>query len=305
MPGATQRYISPVLTQAAVRFDPPGLVWDQLMVPRPVKKESGIYYRWDKAEFQAPETRRANGARSNETSSGFTQDNYFCLKEALHEMLTDDDLDEADDATQAKMRSVRLVKQQVHNGIERRVFSSTGLINTNANVVAYSTLDLTNLTTASPRAFFDIAKNAIFTAAGVEPNMVFIGADIARNIKRTSEYREEFKYDASAMYRGTDLPTEFYGLAAHYVGGLTTGAFKKGQAQTLSRILGNKLFIAYVDPTEGDKILTWGKAFVEKEYAKEWREEGVEGNYVEYNIKLDLKVVATECGYRGDVTPTP
>lgn len=301
MPGATQKYISPVLTNAAVRFEPPGLVWDQLFVRRPVKKESGVYYVWDKSEFDAPDTKRANGAEANVTTSGFKEDYYFCQKQSLKEQITDDDRDNADDALQLEMRSTRLVKQQVMNGIERRVFGSSGIINTAANVGSTGTLDISNLLTASPRKAFDDAKNAIFVATGQEANVCFIGSDIARNIMRTDEYRQEFKFVTDI--RNAPMPDEFYGLTAQYVGGLSTGAFKRGAAKTISRILGSKIFIAYIDPTEGDKILTYGKAMQEKEYAKKYRTEPTESDWIEYTIKLDLKVVAKECGYRVDVTP--
>jgi hypothetical protein len=286
-----------VLSGVAIEFRPPAHMWGEIFKRFPVVKESDVYAVMDRNAFEAPQDDRADGAESNVTRMGWKYDSYQCREHALHTVITKRMRDNAKNEVELEGMKTRLLKQQVHNNIEKAVFGSSGILRTAANNGSSVNGDISNLSTGSPRLLVQTGIDAVELACGLPANTIALATNVLRHITRTAEYRDETKHVANIV--NDDLPTELYGLRVIKVGA-QIATTNKGQSKTpTTRLMGEDVWIGYVNPAEslGDEMVTYGACITADEYADMWYEKNLRGDKLEYGMLYDLKLVARECGY--------
>lgn len=295
---SNQVHYNKVLSDIAVAYTPPELQWEKIFPKKAVTKESDLWPIFDKNAFEVPDDHRADGAPSRETTTGWKYDPYQCEEHALHDIITKRMRDNSDSEIDLESSITETVKQQVWNNIEVKVFGSGGILRTAANNVGSTNASWATLASASPRTDFRTAIDAVEAACGFTPNTVALGTNVARHIMATAEYREEFKYVVDIRNEGTiDLPNDLYGLNPVYVKSLSI-TNRKGQAKTLGRIMGDDVWIGYVNPSgPGYRTLTYGACLFTEEYTNKWWDDDRRGDKVEYGMIYQLKKVAIDCGY--------
>ena len=295
-----QAHYNKVLTDIAVQFTPPDLSWDKVIPRKAVTKESDVWAVFDKDAFSVPVDHRADGAESAETTIGWRYEPYLCEEHALHDVITQRMRDNVDDELGLEAAITENVKQQVWNNIELRVFgpSGIGLLRTAANNSYSANVSWATLSTASPRTDIQVAIDNIEKNCGRAPNTIVLTRNVGRHITRTSEFRDEAKYTVDI--RNEELPTQLYGLNAVYVSSLlnTTSGVpnNRGQAKTLERIMGDDVWIGYVNPSMGYRDITYGLTLTTEEYASSWYEDKRRADIIEYGMIYDIKLIAKECG---------
>lgn len=291
-------HYSEVLTNVAVEFTPPELVARQILPVQFVENDTDVWPVFDKALFDQPDDTRADGDEANEATRGWKYDNYSVETHALKDIITAKMRRNWDSQVDLEASVLEALKQWVWNNYEVRVLGSGGLLRTAANNIYSANVSWATLATASPRTDVDAAIAAIEDACGLTPNTIVMTTKVARQIMATAEYRDESKYTVDIRGEGgsADLPSEFYGMKAVYARSLINTA-KKGVARTLSRVMGDDVWIGYVDPAGiGYKRLTYGVTLMTFEEARKWFDEDRNADVVEYEANYQPKRVAKECG---------
>lgn len=294
----SQVHYNKVLTDIAVDFKPPELVATQVLPVKTVMMDTDVWPVFDKAMFDEVEDIRADGDEANEVSRGWKYEPYVIEEHALKEAITDGMRRNWDGEVDLESSSAEYLKQLVWNRYEIRVFGSSGLLRTAGNNIYSANTDWTNLTSATPRANVNAAINAIEDAAGLSPNTIVMTKAVARHLMNTSEWKEENKYTVNLSTQGgcEDLPDKWYGMKAVYVASLINTA-KKGQPRSLTKIMGEDVWIGYVDPSgPGYRTLTYGATLMTKEGVRKWFNEDRKTDLVEYEALYCPKRIARECG---------
>lgn len=287
------------LTRMMVEFTPPEYVADRICKRVPVENDSDDFYVMDKSAFNQVNDERADGATENEIDQGWSLDYYRVGYHGLKSKVTDKQRKNNSSGIDLERLAAENIKRNILNRLEQRVFGSGGLLRTAANNVTSANRDWTNASTATPRVHCELGINAVEDACGLTPNTIVLTPKVARTIIGTAEYQAErhFTVDMSTQSGAADLPKYIYGMEAVYVGALLNTA-KKGQAASLSRLMSDDVWLGYIAPGEvGDKVMTHSVLIVTEEYARRWRDDEIEADYVAYNFNYAVKKIASECGY--------
>lgn len=299
MAGTQQTHVSAVLSGMAVEFRSPAHVAQEVVKPARVLKENDLYLVFDKGMWDATDDIRADGTPSKEIERGWRYDSYVIEGHALKQKITKRARENADPGLELDRRAAELVKQQVLNGLEQRIFGASGFLRTPGNNIGNVNVDWTNLSTANVRGAVNTALEAVENGAGVTPNTIVMTTVVARHIMQTAQYLEETKYvtDRSQQAGANDLPATFFGMRAVYVGALINTA-RKGQAPAPTRLMGDDIWIGYVDPNPLQQgVLTHSALIHTDEYVRSWYDDEIEADWVEYNFNYTPKIIARECGY--------
>lgn len=298
--GAAHTHYSKLLTGISVLYTNPAYVADLIVKPYTVTQDNDVYTVFDKTGFTVVNDVRADRASENEIQFGWKYEPYRIEYHGLKDAVTDKQRRNADQGLDLDATSIEVIKDMILLAKEQRVFGSGGLLRTAANNVGSANIDWTTLTSASPRGDVETGINAVEAASGRTPNTIAMAPNVMRWIMRTSEYREETKYTVNLSTQGgaEDLPDSLYGMKVVYVGALINTA-KKGLADSLDRLMADDIWLGYVHPGEslGQKILTHSACIWTEEYARKWRDDDIEADWMAYNLNYVNKVVAKECGY--------
>lgn len=290
------------MTNVAKVYTPKGQAWDQIFLPAKVEKESDLYPIFDKSLFDVKDTRRADKTPSKSSDFGFKLEAYNCEEYAQHTLISKRERDNSDLQTTLEQTKVQLVKQMVMNDLEMQVFGASGLLRTAANNGYSNNVSWANLATASPRGDIETAIESVEVNSGMTPNTIVLSPRLARHIIHTDEYREERQYTNDfQMIGGVRLPSDFYGLRAVYarsIFNLSSGSPKnKGQARAFERVMGDDIWVGYIDPSGLTReTMTFGAWLYTEEYVASWWDDDLRSDKYEYGTIGQLKVVAAECG---------
>ena len=291
-----QRHVhyNQVLTNLAVDYAPMELVARQILPVFPVVNATDVYPVFDKRLFDDYEDLRADGDESNEVSRGWKYVAYMCESHALKEHITKKMRANWDSQVDLEGSISEDLKQLVWNRYEKRVLGSGGILRTTTNNIHSANVNWTNLATATVKGDLDTAKEAIEAAASPTPNVIVLTPQVARHIANTTEWKDYHKYTANIA--DDDLPKSIYGLRPLYVKAVLNTA-KKGQAPSLARIMGDDVWIGYVDPRgPGIKRLTYGATLMTTEEIAKWFVDERKADAVEYEVEYAPQIIAKECG---------
>jgi|GEM_PF-3770983 hypothetical protein len=292
-------HFNKLLTGFSVEFTPPEHVADLVVKPYSVTNDSDVYAVYDKTAFNIVNDVRADGAPENEIDMGWGYDAYMIEPHGLKSKITQKMRRNNDSGVDLESQVTETLKRMICNGLEQRVFGAGGVLRATANNTHAANLDWTNLATATPRANVETAINAVEEASGRTPNTIVLTPKVARHIMATTDYKSERQYtvDLSTQSGASDLPAQFYGMRAVYVGALLNTT-KKGQAATLSRLMGDDVWLGFIHPGEtvGEKVLTHSARLWTEEYVRKWWDDEIESDWIAYNLNYVCKVVAKECG---------
>lgn len=291
-------HYSEVNSQIAVEFNPGELKARDVFLPMEVTAETDVYPVFQKDAFVAIDDSRSDGAPSKPSSIGWKYVPYTLHEHALHDFITNRQRRNAKSQIDLEAIKTRTLKRRVLNNMEKAAFGSTGILRQTANNGGNANYDLSTLSTASPRTMFRTAINTVELNCGKSPNTVVMGKDVARHIMATTEYREEFKYVLDIRGEGNaELPPTMYGMNAVYVDALVSSV-NKGQAITPARLMGEDVWVGYIDPSgSAFETVTYGLCLYTEEYAEMWWDQDARADKLEYGIIYNLQLVAKECGY--------
>jgi len=280
----------------------------------PVGKETGIYYKWDASTGRrAVDTLRARKARSVQAEMSISTATYTCKEYALHDVLEDAIVANADAVVKGGMRerAARHVLNLLRLGREKRAVT---LATTATNYpVAHRIVggaDWGTITVVT-KTEVDTAKELIRKAWGELSNIAMLITHPVLNALRTNnDVKEAIKYVMQA--KNSDITPEllagYYGVDRLYVAGATEETAKEGATSSVADLWPDDVIVwRYEDnPNQADVGLFGATHAVDNEVfqvgmqSNRWREEGVRGEFIEECMTVQENIVNNTLGVHID-----
>lgn len=298
MPTINDIHVDAVLTQFSVDYQNSGFVADVVMPRVTVAKESGIYFIYDKAKFNLPESRRSIRSQYHRIDWSVTQGTYQCHEYALEQAIDDRERVQADEPLDTDRDTTQLVTDLVELGREKRVADQL----TSASILTqYTALtgsdQWSNETGSDPVGDIITGRNTINDAIGIDPNVLVLGRAVFNRLKEHPQIIERIKYSQLGVVTAELLAAVFEVDKVVIASSLYNTA-QEGQDVSLSKVWGKNAVLAYVAPSIGIKIMTLGISLESRpRQTEKYREEKIKSDVVRVSEVMDELVVTASAGY--------
>jgi len=322
-------YVDPILTEFSVGYQDQALYGIELMPQTPVRTKSGSYRVFDRSNWVVHESRRQPGTVANEITGGkWSSDVFEVFEHSLQAPVWDEErqtltsqggladptfggsltINPEEDATELVTRSLLLAH-------EAKV---SALIRNNANYPGGNTVALTGAqqwdnitygtpgiaTTVTSDPVSDIMKGMrqIRTVTGRWPNTLALPALGLPFIENHPRVVDRFKNFTLSNPDAFKTLTGFDGRII-LTDSMYNSANNIDANAVMTQFWGKDVWIGLVDPTPGQRTLTFGKTFAwiypdgSTRPTDRWREEPRKSDLVRVSWNYDTKIVSGSAGY--------
>ena len=154
-----------------------------------------------------------------------------------------------------------------------------------------------NTTVSNPIPIFDTAATTIIGNSGMMPNQAVIPRTSFIAIKNHVSVLDRIKYTSSMITK--EMIAGLFDLEKVHVPVTQYDQAAKGATSSITSIWDNdKCFVYWRPANAGIKTPSAGYTFKKnRNIVKRWRDEEIEGEWIEVNVEYDPKVVASLTGY--------
>lgn len=295
-PLRSQLHVDQLLTNVSVKYVNDNFIHDKVFQQVPVKKSSDIYRTYTK-NWRVPQTSRAPGALSRETSFDIGTSPYILEKHALKIYIPDEHQENYDltdlttDATLELTEKIMMRKELQCSALFTTSSFSLG--------VSLAAGDQWDTGTALPILLYDTANSSVVQASGKMANYGILPLDGFNKLKNHTTVVDRIKYTSkevnqaivSALISVPELLVPSINYDASELGDTANSAgtpiWKKSFA-----------FIGYKPPAAGFYQPATGYMFTKnKPLVRRWREDEREAEAVEVDCSFSFKIVASLTGY--------
>lgn len=301
MPKGSTRVSRP-LTNLSIVYQNYEFIADQVLGQTPVKNESDQYWVFN-SDRRLEETKRANRALANMVEWGASTSVYNLTEHSLKDVLTDRDYANAEEALALERSTMENLQEKIlmrKDYEAHKVLFTTTTFSNNATLGSATSWKY-HTTTSAPIQNVLSATGYIIQQAGVKPNKAVIGWNGFEALKENPNLYGRLAYTEREILT-TDLIASLFELEKVHVGTSIYNSAAEGQSDDLSLIWGADCLIGFFKNKPRIRDRTAALQFIKTEYGspyrvKKWREEDIEGNYIEVQSMYQVKAVATACGY--------
>ena len=299
--------IDKALTNIAVEYANSEYIFPRILKDINVAQDSGKYFIYNN-NFRIEETDRANGSPAKMATWNASTSSYFVTEHALKDVVTDEDVTNADNPFDLKADSTRFLVDKImmkqEYDVMKLMFTTTTWSN-NATLVSETSWKY-HTTTSVPIQNILSATGVILKFTGLMPNALVLGWTGFEALKESPAIYDRIKYVERAMVT-EGLLASLFDVENVYVGKAAYMAADEGQETTTSQtfIWGSDALLAYLAPNPGlapknrvSAAVMFRKATKGSPYrVKRWREEDIEGEFIEVQTKCHAQAVATTAAY--------
>lgn len=303
MPLPTQIHRDKALENISIAYMPAAFIADQLIPEVRVQHESDLYYVFSTDHLKLDETVRANGAEANRVTFNMSYSSYFLREHALKDIVTDRDRANADTAIRPDIDATENLTNKI---LLRKEYDAANLLfdktNFSNNASLTSTMAFTQDTTLSnPIVQIDSATSKIISSCGMVPNKMIINHDTYVGLKNHQSIVDRVKYTSADSITESML-AKMFTLSQLLVGRAIQDTADVLDTTTMSYIWSNCCMLCYMEPSPGLKKPSAAYKFQSVAKGapytvKKWREEELDGDYIEVGTMYQYKAVATQCAY--------
>lgn len=298
------------LSNFAVEYKNQGYIADQVAPFIPVNNKSDTYMIYNKADrFSLPEDIRGPKAEANQTSWGSSTSTYGCIDRALKDFVPDAIVANSDAGVNPTERSTGMLVDLLLLNYEKRVST---LVMTSGNYPSgsyYTTLSgttqLSDYTNSDPIGVIDTGKLACFYT----PNTMVMNDYTFTKLKRHPQLLDKVKGGATTGDPATitlQQMKEIFEIENILIGNAKYNSGTAGQTATYTRVWGNHIMLAYLEPGAGLNTVTafatfrWtqpttGAGYKVRRYRDEKRGGG--GWEIEAEMSVVEKAICTDLAY--------
>jgi len=234
------------------------LIGLQLAPAIPVGKRSDKYWVRGAEKYGLVETARAPGAQYGEVKWAKSSDSYFCEGHGLKAIVPDEDMKnadvEVDPAKDALSVPLSMMKLAEEKAIADLAFSTAEFTQTSALAAA----DRWDVDTSDIIDQVDDAKATVRGKVGREPNVMAVGYDVFRELRKRAEIRKVI----FGLNAAEQMPTEAQVAEALGLEKLLVGrAVYYSAANTFTNIWGKFAFIGCVESNATSRSIAPMKSF--------------------------------------------
>lgn len=270
MPTMQNAHIDRALTNTSVAYmqDAQNFVADKVFPIVRVKRQSDVFYIYNKADFMRDEA-KVRGANSESAGGDYgveASDPYYCRKHAFHKDVTPEERANYDEPLDADTDATDFVSQKML--IRREMewaskFFKEGIWGTEVTGAASAAAGSTvywNLATSDP--IKDITSEAVKMASetGYKPNTLVLSPFVFNALKNHEDILDRIKYTQKGIVTADLLATLFEVDNVYVAWGVVNSA-PKGQDASVSFIMGKHALLCYSAPNPGLKKPSAGYIF--------------------------------------------
>lgn len=304
MPQRSELHVNAPLSALSIAYTIDGFIADRMSPRFGVAKESDLYYTFDASNITVPDTTRARNAESRGIEWGTSTSTFITKPYALHDIVSQRDIDNADDPISPMLDSMEVVTTLMNLDREKRVATLT------LKAASYASGNKTTLATteiwddsalgADIRGQVRVAKQAIMDASLTIANtweMMWDSALVLDTTDQVVASKLQINDRMEALRSG--LPPQLFGLDV-VVAAAAENTAAKGQTVVLARVWTDTSVVAYIDPAPGRKTRTLGLSFDYRGRVVREIDEPLKGDAVRVEVEdsgLAEVLIDAGCGY--------
>lgn len=280
------RVIDPILSNVIQGYRNSDLVGSELFPLVPVTASGGQIIEFGREAFRLYNARRAPGGNTKRISMGYAGKPYSLFQDSLEAIVPRENLRDARNVPGIDLasRAVMITMKALQLGLEvDQAAIATNLSNYGAsNKVTLAGATKWSASTGTPLTDIDTGREAIRSATGIYPNILFLSAVAFNACKNNPSVISRVQYNANVAVDATAItPAILAGL--FNVDRVIVGkAISFTDANVSSDVWGNNAILAYVpqgslgleEPSFGYTYTLEGNPLVEQPYydnnAKSW-----------------------------------
>jgi hypothetical protein len=259
MPNMNEAHVDRALTNMSVAYlqDASAFIADKVFPIVPVKRQSDIYYQYNKGDFMRDEA-QVRGAATESAGGDYgveAQDPYFCRKHAFHKDVTEEERANYDEPLNADQDASDFVSQKML--IRREMEWTTKFFKTGiwgreikggaAADVATDTVVYFNQATSDPIRVVTAAGIKMAAETGYKPNTLVLSPYVFNALKNHEDILDRIKYTQKGIVT-TDLLATLFEVDRVFVAwGVVNGA-AKGATDSVDFIVGKHMLLCYSNP---------------------------------------------------------
>lgn len=317
MPDNTQAHIDRALTNMSVAYiqDDTSFIADKVFPQVPVKRQSDVYYIYNKGDFFRDEAKVRGG--STESVGGdysvSAANPYYCKVQAFHKDVNsqeranyDEPLNADIDATDfvtSKMiirREVEWASKYFKTGVWTTEIDGVDSAPTGTQVIRF------NIATSDPINVILAQGIAMAGLTGYKPNTLVLSPHVFVALKNHADVLDRIKYTQKGIVT-EDLLAQLFEVDNVYVAWGVVNSANTGAADAIDFIMGKHALLCYVNPKPGLKkpsagyIFSWtglegAGAYSNRIVRIPMDQLGLGTERIEGEIAFDAKVIAQDMG---------
>lgn len=259
MPTMQNAHIDRALTNISVAYlqDADKFIADKVFPVVPVKRQSDVYYQYNKGDFMRDEAQlRGAGTESAGGDYGVeAQEPYYCRKHAFHKDVTEEERKNYDEPLNADQDATTFVTQKML--IRREMEWATKYFNAGiwgtditgkaATPASGETLQW-DQATSNPIKDITEAGVAMAAETGYKPNTLVLSPYAFNALKNHEDILDRIKYTQKGIVT-TDLLATLFEVDKVLVAWSVVNTAKKGAADDVGFIMGKHALLCYANPT--------------------------------------------------------
>lgn len=291
------------LTNLSVQYKNDEYIAGKFLKDIPVKKDSDLYWVYFQ-DFRLEQSERANGSPANMATWEASTNTYYCKEQALKDVITDTDRQNTDAPLNLERDTMEYLVDKIMMRYEyeaQKVLFTTTTFSTNDTLTTASSWHYNTTTAQSPSSNVLSACAAVLRNSGVRPNTLVTSFNVLASLKENPLVYQRIQYAERAIITEQILAALF-DVQNVYIGTASYNTNKEGIALSVSAIWGDDALLAYFAPSAGLKTRTAAATLRVTEKGnpyrvKKWRDEEIEGDYIEVQTKFVVKAIATSAGF--------
>lgn len=258
MPKMQDAHIDRALTNISVAYlqDASAFIADKVFPIVPVKRQSDVYYQYNKGDFMRDEA-QLRGAATESAGGDYgveAQDPYYCRKHAFHKDVTPEERANYDEPLQADQDATTFISQKML--IRREMewaskFFGAGIWGTElegkAATPAASEFLQWDQATSDPIKDITTAGVKMAAATGFKPNTLVLSPYVFNALKNHEDILDRIKYTQKGIVT-TDLLATLFEVDKVLVPWAVVNSAAKGASDSVSFIYGKHALLCYSAP---------------------------------------------------------
>lgn len=323
-------YIDPILTQLSVSLPIDQNYYGMSLLPEtPVRTQSGRYRVFDRSHWLLREDRREPGTVAHEIGGAkWSEDTFLTKEHSLQSAVHDEEnqeltsqggladpvfgggigIDPEADATTLVVNSLLLnhefkVQTLIRNTANYPVGNTITLSGTQQlDDYTYGTPGIVQSVVSDPVKLIMDGMRKIYQATLRWPNTLAIPTLGLSYIENHPRIIDRFKTFSLTLPEAFRLLTGFQGRIV-LLDSVYNAANNVDATASMTSFWGKDMWLGIVDPTPGQRTMTFGKTFAQiypdgtVRPTERWREEPRKSDLVRTSFKYDLKIVSSSAGY--------
>jgi hypothetical protein len=317
MPTKTQAHIDRALTNMSVAYmqDEASFISDRVFPRIPVKKQSDVYFVYNKGDFFRDEAKVRGGATESVGGEYGVEaaDPYYCKVHSFHKDVTEQDRANYDEPLNADQDATDFVTQKML--IKREVvwaskyfkagIWSKEIAGVAANPQVTEAVKF-NLSTSDPITVITNQAVAMAAVTGFKPNTLVLSPYVFYALKNHEDILDRIKYTQKGIVTADLLATLFEVDNVFVAWGVVNSA-NQGAADAIDFIMGKHALLCYVNPKPAIKkpsagyIFTWtgfegAGAYGNRVVRIPMDMLGIGTERIEGEVAFDAKIIASDLG---------